>query len=57
MRTLPFQLTLECLLDILGSESTSSNLLSSRIEETLNCSKCFVELVEDLGTFPKAFGS
>ena len=48
VRFLPFQLIFECLPDIFGSKTPSSNLLASWIEETLNSSKRFVELGLDL---------
>jgi hypothetical protein len=65
-----FKLVFECLPDMLGSETTSSNLP----KKTLKCSECFVELRldlvslleieiseslqrEDLGKFPKNFDS
>jgi len=45
---LPFQLILECPSDIFGGKTSSNNLVAVWIEETLDSSKCFVELGFDL---------
>jgi len=57
IRFLPFQLILECLPDIFGSKTSSSNLLANWIEETLDSSKCFVELGLDLVFLPESESS